>query len=171
MINQPRTEAQIEASRANGSLSRGPITEEGKAISSRNAVKHGLLSTRAILPGEEQEEFERILAAALDKYRPLDDEERFLVSILAMNQWRELRVWAMQLAAHAGEILSQEEAPPDLPERDMAWRAWEAYRKMHLDRRCIEIMHRYETAFENKFYRARRELMGLKAKREEPNVG
>ena len=34
-----RTPAQIEASRRNGARSRGPVTEEGKARASRNALK------------------------------------------------------------------------------------------------------------------------------------
>jgi hypothetical protein len=35
-----RTEKQIAASRANGARSRGPVTEEGKGISSRNNYRH-----------------------------------------------------------------------------------------------------------------------------------
>src|SRR5207244_3680634 len=38
------TSAQIEANRANSLKSTGPKTEEGKAISSRNALKHGFFS-------------------------------------------------------------------------------------------------------------------------------
>ncbi len=37
-----RSESQAEASRANGSQSRGPRTEQGKKESSKNAIKHGV---------------------------------------------------------------------------------------------------------------------------------
>jgi hypothetical protein len=161
-MNRPRSEAQIEASKANGALSQGPVTEEGKAISSRNATKHGLLATHALLPGEEQEHFDRILAHAIAKYEPDDDEELHMVHLLALHQWRQLRVCAMQLAGHAGEILSQTEDPPAILDTDMAWRAYVAFREMHPDRRCQELMHRYEVSFENRFDRRRKELLRLK---------
>ena len=164
-MNNERTAAQIEASRNNGKLSRGPVTEEGKAISSQNAVQHGLLSSRAVLPGEIKSHFDFILNSALLKYEPEDGQELHMVHQLAMHQWRQLRIWATQNCGHAAEILSQTEASPDVPERDMAWRAWEAFKAMRPDLHCVELMYRYETSFENKFHRNRKELQRLKDKR------
>ena len=44
MSTQERSQAQIEASRANGRKSKGPVSTLGKFISSQNAITHGLLT-------------------------------------------------------------------------------------------------------------------------------
>jgi hypothetical protein len=165
-MNRPRTEAQLEASRTNGALSKGPVTDEGKAISSLNATRHGLLSGSALLPGEEKEEYERLLAIAIAKYEPEDEEELHLVNLMVFHQWRQLRICGIQLAGQLGEILSQTEDPPALLDTDMSWRAYVAFRDSHLDRRCHELLHRYEVSFENRYDRKRRELQRLKRERD-----
>lgn len=48
------TEKQIEANQRNGWLSNGPVTGEGKVVSSRNALKHGLLLRQVLLPSEDR---------------------------------------------------------------------------------------------------------------------
>ena len=53
-----RTPAQIEASRLNGTKSKGPITEEGIARSAQNAIKHGLAAHKLIVvEGESAQEW------------------------------------------------------------------------------------------------------------------
>ena len=48
-----RSPAQIEASRRNGARSRGPVSEEGRARASRNALTHGLTAMEhLVLEGE-----------------------------------------------------------------------------------------------------------------------
>ena len=56
-MNKPISDAQMAANRANAQKSTGPRTEEGKAISSQNALKHGVYSRSDILDGEFQEAF------------------------------------------------------------------------------------------------------------------
>jgi hypothetical protein len=51
------SQAQIEANRRNSVKSTGPKTRTGKRIVSKNAMRHGLLSTHGLLLGESEDEF------------------------------------------------------------------------------------------------------------------
>jgi len=84
------------ASRANGRLSRGPITEEGKRKASLNGLRHGLLSKNIVLPGESKEMFEALLNQYVDKLRPADGAEFTYVEELAASAWRQRRLWAVE---------------------------------------------------------------------------
>jgi hypothetical protein len=48
------TECQIQANRANALKSTGPITQQGKATSRRNALTHGLAGRGVVLPADEE---------------------------------------------------------------------------------------------------------------------
>jgi hypothetical protein len=63
--------ARAEASRRNGAKSRGPKTAEGKARSSRNALKHGLCAQHLVALGDEDlDAFDALEAALMDKLAP-----------------------------------------------------------------------------------------------------
>jgi len=92
------TEAQIQANRDNATKSTGPRTEEGKARVSQNALKHGLLASNAVLPGEDPAEFDAQLAALQHAIRPHDALEHELVRQLADAQWRMRRLSRLESA-------------------------------------------------------------------------
>ena len=86
------------ASRINGSKSQGPITPEGKAKSAQNSLKHGLTSSRVVLPGESQEAFDQLEASLLDTLKPATDFERELVREMTSARWRLRRIEEMESA-------------------------------------------------------------------------
>jgi len=74
----------------------GPRTAEGKARSSRNALKHGLTSTEAVLQEEAAEDFEALRQGFMDERRPVGETEETLVETMAMATWKLRRVWRME---------------------------------------------------------------------------
>src|SRR4051794_7908973 len=107
------TPAQVDASRANGALSRGPITPEGKARSALNGTRHGLRgSTFALLPDEDPAEWAAHLAGYLARFRPADAAELACVERLAACDWREARLLRLETEMlFAGRGDTSESAP------------------------------------------------------------
>jgi hypothetical protein len=70
----------------------GLRTTVGKARSSQNALKHGLLARTLILEGESASEFKRLLTDLNRDWRPQGAHERYLVETLATVNWRERRL-------------------------------------------------------------------------------
>ncbi len=86
------SDAKLAANRANAQQSSGPVTAEGKATSSMNALKTGLTGRTVLLPGEEFALYSAHIQRYLAQYDPINDEERTLVQMIADTQWRLLRV-------------------------------------------------------------------------------
>lgn len=100
-----------EQSRLNGANSKGAITERGKAISSRNATKHGLLATQPpILVTEDLETFQGIVQGLIDQYDPQSPIEHLLIQKVAMGWQRLHRVWNVEAAIANLEMLKDERA-------------------------------------------------------------
>ncbi|MBM3724897.1 MAG: hypothetical protein FJW40_05685 [Acidobacteria bacterium] len=80
------TALQSETSRANGALSTGPITPQGKARSAQNALKHGLYAKGRVLPWESQEDYDQ-LREDLHNHYQVPEIHRCLVDQLASELW------------------------------------------------------------------------------------
>src|SRR4051812_2541472 len=87
------TAAQSSTSRANGALSRGPTTPEGKARAALNGTRHGLAGPFRLLPGEDAAAYGRLRAALLARHAPADAAEEHWVEELAFAAWRLRRLW------------------------------------------------------------------------------
>jgi hypothetical protein len=95
--------ARAEASRANGRLSRGPITPEGKARSRRNGCKDGLTGAGVVLPPAAAADVERRQAEFANDFRPRTAVERELVRQMALASWRSHEL-SLRIIQHDTQI-------------------------------------------------------------------
>jgi hypothetical protein len=79
---------QNEANRRNGTLSSVPKTAEGKAASSQNALKHGLLSRQVLLPEELETEFAEFARPLQAELNPQGELEFALSEQIVGLLWR-----------------------------------------------------------------------------------
>jgi hypothetical protein len=113
--------------------STGPRSEAGKAISSRNAVKHNLCSKS--LTGADLEQFLKIRARFDEEWEPATETENLLLDQMALSQWRMDRALSLELNAFDND---------------------------HLDEKLLALALRYRTTAERSFYKALSELQRLR---------
>lgn len=87
---------QMRANRENAARSTGPNTPEGRAVSSANAVRHGILSNRFIADHENRDVFAELLGDLITEFEPETALESLLVERLAILFWRERRLAAAE---------------------------------------------------------------------------
>jgi len=86
------TEKQIHANRENAQHSTGPVTPEGRAKSSHNAVKTGLTGQTVLLKTDDVAVYNQHLERFQKQFAPATDQEKDLVQDLADTEWRLLRI-------------------------------------------------------------------------------
>ncbi|MDQ6678633.1 MAG: hypothetical protein M3Z09_15215 [Acidobacteriota bacterium] len=89
MSPQPQTELEPNPST-------GPKTEAGKAVSSRNALRHGLASGAVLIPGEDPEAFPAFALSLKTLYAPANAIEEVLVADMARHHWLKDRAMRLQ---------------------------------------------------------------------------
>jgi hypothetical protein len=87
---------QIDANRRNAQRSTGPVTEEGKKRSRRNALRHGLTAETVIDALEDAEDYAAFEMAVTADYDAQSAVERELVLRLASVLWRLRRATAIE---------------------------------------------------------------------------
>lgn len=93
----------------------GPRTDQGKLVSSRNAIKTGSYSALIILPGESEEDFRILEEQFFKDFSPEDIAEAAMVRSLAGVVWKKLRAEKLEHSA----MIRQLKAPflePMFPE-------------------------------------------------------
>lgn len=92
------TDRQLRANRLNALKSTGPRTDEGKAASSRNALRHGLTAIHVVVQGEDAAKYETLRRGLLDEFAPETAMQTILVDQLAAVVWRLRRAAAYETA-------------------------------------------------------------------------
>jgi hypothetical protein len=140
-------------------------TEEGKAISSKNAITHGILSQKALLPWEDAGSLEKLSLALENELKPIGELEGFLVDRIVADIWRLRRALVAE-SAHAQVAANDAKINlfPDVFSKSKEMLA--------LDADAAPVTHpnsdkiaRYATSIERSMYRALHELQRIQAVR------
>ena len=132
------SERRAAAARANGAKSRGPVTAQGKANSSRNSLRHGLRSKLLVDDAESRDKRAAILAAYMNDLQPRSPDERALVEIMAFFLWRRTSLWKLET-----DLLNQAISS--------------------IDTCALELLNRMAGRFGRQFHRASVEFERLRA--------
>ena len=109
---------QIESNRRNALKSTGPKTQNGKARSSQNAVRHGLTAETVIGPLEDPADYRAFELAVTTGYDAETAVERELVLRLASLLWRLRRATSVEtglLQIQCEASTAPDPAHPELP--------------------------------------------------------
>jgi hypothetical protein len=151
-----------DTARANGSKSKGPITPEGKARSSRNAVRHGLRAEFNVLSHESEDDFQLLLDAFIYRYQPADAVELELVHEMAIARWRLRRIGNLETELFDNEItLCDDYVADKFAEIDDDARFACVFQKMADEGKALALLMRYETSLARVYERAVKQLDAL----------
>jgi len=143
------SEARNISNLSNPQHSTGPRTEEGKAASSMNSLKHGLTAATVILPGEDPAEYQAFATGMRHDLDPLNTFETSLVTDLINLQWR------LQRAARFEARILSAETPDFKALNNMSLHAARLKRQLSVTLKEFQKMHQEDQArMEDDFKRA-----------------
>ena len=157
------TLAKIASNRRNARRSTGPTTVTGKATSSKNALRHGLLSQDVTLPEEDKAAFTDFNQRMIDQFAPEGPLEELLVERMTASAWRLRRVVYFEAGVIAFRTTeARTELAASSQHGDSV--AWGLIRDA-TGADALSKLSRYERGLERGLYRALHELQRLQAAR------
>jgi hypothetical protein len=156
--------ARAAASRANGAKSLGPVTPAGKDITSRNAIRHGILSRFLVMRDEIPDLFEDLYARFHRDLSPRNDVERALVEEMVTSWWRKQRVWGLESARIQYQMKMNDAMGRLVEVDDPATLTALAVGDLADNSRVLDLCLRYETRYERQFHRALYRLLDLRSR-------
>lgn len=144
----------------------GPKTPEGKRRSSLNAVRHGFTAETIVLPNEDKEAFEELLADYIYDFAPETRFELDLVHELVATRWRLQRIWGLEnTVLQIGMKRTSEAAKAEFNDVKPDVRTALAFIEMSGESKAIQLMNRYEARLTRRFHQIQMELKALAAAR------
>ena len=159
-----------ESARINGAKSKGPKTAQGKAASSKNALRHGLTANYAVTTLESQDDFELLLDSYQDRYQPSDGVEMELVQTLAITRWRLRRIGLLETNLIDNELaLSGEDIDKEFSRISDDGRLACVFAKL-AEGKALSLLIRYEGALNRVYDRTLKQLAEIQkaSRRNEP---
>ncbi len=166
------TERQLLANRLNAMRSTGPVTAEGKARSSANAMVHGLTSQDLLIEGEKVADLKPFREAMLAELGPDGELQGMLANQVIAAGWRLRRAGRYEGYVIECEIDNGRRRRaefPGLEDRDPRLDLHAAVLKM-LNNNTYEKLSRYEANIERSMYKALHELQRLQAAERDGDV-
>ena len=149
------THKQTEANRQNAQKSTGPRSAEGKAASRFNALKSGIDAKAQVIPGEDPDQLEVLVAEYQERFSTATPERRLLVDTLVSSEWllrrlnrAEAQFW--QYEAHRTESNYNSNEHPE-------------GRVLYHGDRTFDRLQRRVDAIGRNYHRALKELQSLEA--------
>jgi hypothetical protein len=147
------TSKQSDANRQNAQRSTGPRSPEGKAASRFNALKSGIDAKTQVIPGENPDQLEALLAEYQERFETTTPERRLLVDTLVASEWLLRR-----LIRAEGELWQYE---TDRSESKFSSNAHPEGRVLYHGDRVFERLQRRVDAIHRNYGRALKELQRL----------
>ena len=139
------SQRKIDSSRANGALSHGPKTPQGRALSDAAHITHGLNSRRTVLGHESEEEFRALREAYVIYFQPETRADFDLLDEFVAARWRLLRITSIETALFDLELDHQEPVvKKTFAVCDTETRSAIAFKALCDDSRALGVLNRYE---------------------------
>ena len=145
----------IVGSRANGALSHGPVTPQGKAASSRNSLRHGLRAESLVLGNESPEILDSLLEEYTQEFQPETPSEEALIAEMAYAKWRQYRTWLAEAGSLNKHMAETRQAVDDTYEHfDESIRTAIAFESSLEHSRALDLYNRAEARCNRQYHRA-----------------
>lgn len=162
-----KAEKRAMQARINGAKSKGPVTPEGLAKSSKNAIRHGLTANEhTLLETEFADEYEEVYNAFIADLRPATKAELRLVEKIANIDWRAERLVMMETCIFNMEAgLSATQILERFSRIDGIGIIVDAWKQSTSAAHCLDLLRRYMGTLQHQFNTMLSNFYKLEARR------